>query len=527
LILSRVPVRSEVGGTPLDAEAIRAVASHHDLEVFVDLDGDGPQQLRDAGLMVRLSDKRGVFLHEDGRVLPDRAVVAASVAASHEEEPFDALVYGEDVPVDLAWYDRRLADVPRGIAVGDGPIADHRLVFDHPGLSEFFAAEVWRATGMIGTADFVVADAPPAAFGLRDRCPPWFTWDSGPLELADPPDAPPRLVAVVALAERRTGYGSLVDRVMAALPTGPETVIAAVVPDVLVGAETTGRLVAAGCPAGFELNVVVAHPGTDGLAAGMIETADVVVAARPTDAAVGAVRSAAAPVVPLFVERDAPAGRLVDGEIPSRRERGDRIMVRIDGEPGDVVAPAEVAFGEGVEHVVFHTNDATATAVEVMGMPHLEGADLVVVGAPQGVYGEPGFRPIAPGVLGVSRRTWPTMRRRMTSTHSLWESMVWMLGLSSVEHATLAVVPGVSDRWEPLPIANVTGIPSFLSSWGLVGRPDLASVGPAPASHGDQRPVPESTIVRRWVMQRTWSQRIRLALPARFGWLRRAMKGRW
>lgn len=202
-------------------------------------------------------------------------------------------------------------------------------------------------------------------------------------------------------------------------------------------------------------------------------------------------------------------------------------MIRVDGETGDVVETADRAFGEGSEHVVFHTTEATPTAVQIMATPHLAGADLVVVGAPQGVYAEPAFRPIAPGLLAVARRTWPTVRRRMAATHSLWEAIVWMLGLSSVEHATLVVVPGDGDRWEGIPIGNVTGIPSFLSSWGLVGRPDLASVGSAPGSAQERPAVDESTIVRRWVMQRSWRRRLRLVLPSRFGLLRRAMKGRW
>lgn len=525
LIVSRVPMRSEVTTSPLDAEAVCEVTAGHDVAVFSDLDGRGAEHLRDAGMAVTVGHKRGVFLAEDGRPTPDRALVARSVAAAHAAAPFDAVVYGEDVPVDLAWYEPSLAGIRRGVALGGGPVADHRLVFDHPGLSEYYGADVWRATGMIGTADFVVADAPPRSMGLRSTAPPWFRWGPPAGPAGAVPDRPPRLIAAVALSETRAGYGSLVNRVAALAPVGSETVIAAIVPDVAAGSDTTGRLVAAGCPPGLELNVIVAHPGPDGTAAGFVADADLVVAMRLSDAAVGAVRAAAAPVLVEEDGSDGDAAQLVNASPPGRRPDGTRVLVRVEGEPGDVVGPADQAYAEGAGHVVFHTGDATATAVEIMGIPGLEGADLVVVGAPHGVYGEPALRPISPGVLAVSRRTWPSVRHRMPATRSLWELIVWMLGLSSVEHATLAVVPAPAERWEEIPVANVTGIPSYLTSWGLLGAPNLAGVGAASLPEPDREP--ESTIVRRWVMQRGWGERLRLALPSRFGMLRRAMRGRW
>lgn len=528
LVLSRVPRREEVLGTALDDRSIlAAVHAGHDLEVFADLDTGAAEALRAAGVPVSVAPKRGAFTTARGDVVTDRHTVAARVAAAHHDRAFDAIVTGEDVPVDLAWYDAALAGIPRGVALGTGPIGDHRIVFAHPGLAESLAAEVWRITGVIGTADFLICDVPPAAYGLSGPLPPWFRWGSIPKPVP-PGTEPPGTVAIVALGETPVGYGSLVARVAEVVTLAETTTVLVVAPDAAVGDEDVGSLITAGVPRRLELNVVVAHPGGDGVAGALLGTADLVVAAGASDAAVPALRDVEAPVVLLSGEVPAGAETLWDAGVPAARERRGRALVRADGPTDEVIAEAEGALAAGADLVILYGAPATPTALEMAEMPGLEGADLVVVGAPSGVYGEPSLEALAPGVLGVSGRCWPSVRRRLRATGSPWELQVWMLGLSSVPHATLAVVPGRSSRWEALPTRNVTGIPSWVTSSGLIGMPDLAGVGTADAAVpplGDE--VTPETLVRRWVMQRSWTQRLRLALPARGGLLRRAMRGRW
>jgi nucleotide-binding universal stress UspA family protein len=529
LVLSRVPRRLEVTGFPLDDVSI--VAAHdagEDLEVFVDLDTDGAQALRDAGIPVSVAPKRGAFTTTAGEVLSDRHTVAAAIMAAHGARPFDAMLVGEDVPVDLAWYEPALGRIPRGVVIGAGPVSDHRLVFGQPGLAEASGAEVWRITGVIGTADFVVADAPPGDYGLSGPLPPRLGWGRPP-ETADPGSMDPRTIVVVALGEPPVGYGSLVARVDSLVPIAETTLVAVVAPDTTVGGEAVGSLIAAGIPRGRELNVIVVHPGADGVAAAFLESADLVVAGRPSDLAVPALRDLHVPVVVMDGRSALGAPSLWAAGVPGRRPAGEAALVQGDGPPAEVIAAAEDALADqSIDRVVLFAGAMAPTALEVAETVRLEGADLVVVGAPSGVYGEPTLEALAPGVIGVSRRCWPSVRRRLAVTGSVWELQVWMLGLSSVPHATLAVVPGRSRRWERLPTHNVTGIPSWVTSSGLLPLPDLAGVGAgreAVPPLGDEA-SPE-TVVRKWVMQRSWSQRLRLALPAKGGLLRRAMKGRW
>jgi len=528
LVLSRVPSRSEVRRFPLDDRSILdAVRSGHDVEAFVDLDTDGAEALRDAGAAVSVAPKRGAFTTGDGRVLTDRHTVATSMTAAHRDRPFDAILVSDDIPVDPAWYEPELAAIPRGVVLGAGPVGDHRLVFGHPGLSESFGMESWRITGVIGTADFVVSDADPSDYGLSGPLPPWFSWGTIP-ELAGPPSGGPAVAGVVALGETPVGYGTLAARVGGAVPIAETTTVVVVAPDAAVGGDGVGSLISAGIPAGRELNVIVAHPGSDGVAAALLGTADVIVAARPADLAAPILRDLDRPVVLLDggpVRRTSPVW---EETVTRRTQPGTSALVQGDGPRGDVIAAVEDAFAAGGERVVLYDAAAAPTALEIAGIPRLEGADLVVVGAASGIYGEPSLEEIAPGVVGVSRRCWPSVRRRLAITGSVWELQVWMLGLSSVPHATLAVVPGRSRKWESLPTANVTGIPTWVTSSGLLPVPDLSGIGIAREAVpplGDE--VTPETLVRRWVMQRSWAQRARLALPAKGGLLRRAMKGRW
>lgn len=530
LVLSRVPRRQEVSGFPLDEMSILAAQrAEDDLEVFVDLDTDGAQALRDAGIPVSVAPKRGAFTTAAGEVLSDRHTVAAAIMAAHGERPFDAILVGEDVPVDPAWYEPALGEIPRGVVMGAGPVSDHRLVFGQPGLTEASGAEVWRITGVIGTADFLVADAPPEEYGLSGPLPVWLRWGTVP-ETVDPGTVDPRIIVVVALGEPPVGYGSLVARLDALVPITETTTVVVVAPDAEVGGEAVGSLVAAGVPAGRELNVIVAHPGPDGVAAAFLGSADLVVAARRTDLAVPALRDLHVPVVVLTGSSAVEAPTLWRSDLPVRRPAGAAALVQGDGPSAEVIAAAEdaLAADPSVDRLVVYAGAMAPTALEVAEIARLDGADLVVVGAPSGVYGEPTLEALAPGVIGVSRRCWPSVRRRLAVTGSVWELQVWMLGLSSVPHATLAVVPGRSRRWEQLPTHNVTGIPSWVTSSGLLPLPDLAGVG---AARGAVPPLGDEagpeTLVRKWVMQRSWSQRLRLALPAKGGLLRRAMKGRW
>jgi hypothetical protein len=537
LALSRVPGRQELDRSPLDDRSIlAALGAGHDMEVFVDLDTDGAQALRDAGVSVSVAPKRGAFTTAGGDVLTDRHTVAAAIAAAHRVQAFDALVVSEDVPVDLAWYEASLAEIPRGVVLGSGPVSDHRLVFGHPGSVERSAAEVWRITGIIGTADFVVADVAPAAYGLSGPLPPWYRWGTAaaPVDesavMADRGGVTARTLAVVALGETPVGYGSLVSRVAGAVPISDATTVIVVAPDGAVGEESVGSLIAAGVPSGRELNVVVAHPGRDGVAAALLSTADLVVAAGPSDLAVAALGDLSAPIVLLAGDIPVPAPPLWEAPPPASAVRATCAVVQVEGPMPEVVSTVdEVLRGDpSVGLVVLYGAAGAPTALEMAAIPRLDGADLVVAGAPAGVYGEPTLDALAPAVIGVSRRCWPSVRRRLALTGSVWELQVWMLGLSSVPHATMAVVPGRSRRWERLPTHNVAGIPSWVTSSGLLPPPDLAGVGggrDSVAPLGED--VSPETVVRRWVMQRSWSQRLRLALPAKGGLLRRAMKGRW
>ncbi len=129
VVLVAVHQRTSLEAAPADAEWLQELAASHDLEVFVDQATEGSEELRQAGVPVTVSIKRKV-VDSDGRSLSADALQARAVRQSHDRGPFDALVYGSDVTVDLAWFEPDLRDVPRGVALGSGLAHDLRAVWD-------------------------------------------------------------------------------------------------------------------------------------------------------------------------------------------------------------------------------------------------------------------------------------------------------------------------------------------------------------------------------------------------------------
>jgi hypothetical protein len=520
LIVSRVPQRAEVTGFPLDAEAI--LAADHDMEVFTDLDGAGAEMLRRSGVPVTVAPKRGVHSTPEGERRSDRETVAEGVLASHTRRSFDALLYGENIPVDLAWYRGELGEITRGFVLGAGPLSGHRLVFDHPELAGRHVYEVWRAAGSLAASSFVVSDAPLFGFGLREGGPPRFVW-SGPPASRPELTADPRLVVVVARDGMRAEYGTLIERAAGAVEVGPHTLVVAVVPDVGFSGESVGELLLAGAPAGLGMQVVVAHPGRDGVAAAHIARADVIVTAGPADTAVPAVREAKAPVVELGAGLTT-APRLGSVPLPARAPGSPRVAVSVPGTPSGVVAAGDEAVAGGAGLIVLHTPGEENVAAWVAGMPGLEGADIVVLGPAEGAFGEPAAHSVVPGLVAVSARVWPSVRRRMARAEELPEVIASLIDPTSVEHASLAVLPEPGTPRAVRLRPDRSAPPAWLASYGLVGAPDRSRAD-LPGRAARREAVERA--VRAWVMKLPWAQRLRLALPTRWGLLRRAMRGRW
>ena len=163
-ITSQVPLRNELSPGPIDAEWITAERTAADFAVFVDFSSVGADVVAETGIPVYVSPKRPVVI--EGRMETAEQIQARTLLRLHLEEPFDAIVYDSSLPADWAWHEPRLGEIPRGVALGAGPIRDIRVVATAPELFRTHGRRMWALTGSLASADFLVGDAAPESYGL-------------------------------------------------------------------------------------------------------------------------------------------------------------------------------------------------------------------------------------------------------------------------------------------------------------------------------------------------------------------------
>jgi|GEM_PF-3862385 len=525
---ARIAVRNEMSTSQIDAEMLVALAADHDVVALVDALGPGGDLAAAAGVDVRVSGKRALDHGALGRISAEHALVR-QLAELHEQAPLAMVITGDAVTTDLAWYAPDLAAVPQVVALGGPLVGRLRLVSDDPWLVRRHGREAWCAASHILAADAVLGGAPPSAHGLAAVADTLPRIDGGgpvPEPASNVPGSS-GLVVVVATTESRAGLGTLIAKVAERLELGAATTVVAIVPDVRLTGEATGALVTAGCPEHLRTATIVVSPGSDGAAAAFLAGADVVVAASPADLAVLAVRDVAAtrPVLLLGGSPPQRAGPLAAPPL-RRPPTGEWVLAQFDGDRTEVVAALRAAIG--AEGVVLYTAAGVAEAAALAASPVPAGYDVVVMGRGDPATGQPSATELFPHVMAVHRSAIPSIERRLARAGDLWELIIATVGLDLADRVRLGIVPvPVGRGGVPVPRAYTPGLPGWLRGEGALPRLNLAEPDEAPPLAIPATAQTGGDSLRTWANQHRWSDRVRLALPWKWGLLARAMRGRW
>lgn len=569
-LLTALPLRRHLEAGPIDAEGLLALAADHDLELFVDQATEGSEMLRRSGLPVTISLKRPVE-GSDGHKASADALQARALARLHVEAPFDALVYGSDRSLDLAVHEPGLRPIPRIVGLGAGFPHDLRAVWQDRRIFARLARTLHAATGFVSSADFLLSDVPPAAFGLADdgHLPPWLgasdlvgSAPPEPLADDDPRLAAARWIAVAATALGLNDAETLVERLVARLHPGPHTTLLIAIRPPLPDADPIDEAILRGCPEALRSQVVIAATGDDGVAHDFFEAADLVVAATPAELAVRGVAEAARRSGLLLLETPSPeppirpsvgtfpgsleADEPPRGARPVRRE-GLRILTW-EGTADDMARILE-GIGRDLESgemaaddlLVLHAVDRAEPAVDLFALSDLGGVDLVTWARPGYVLGEPNPDHLYPWALAVRAAAVPALARATGRCRSTWELICWAVSSEWLDRLRWLVLPAPegADLWEPTafdaigvrwqPCSGVLPAPRWLAA----PPPDpFPAPVPLPAYLPRRRFIAKPTgaprpVLETWARQARWSQRVRLALPWRWGLLERAMEGEW
>lgn len=563
-VLSRLACRDELAPGPIDAEWLAATTPDLDPVVLVDHESPGSQLLRDEGVEVHVSDKRELG-QPSGVSVTTEEVQGRLLLQAHQQDPFDAVVYGTDRASTLVSVARELSSIPTGVALGPGPVAAQRLLLDHPEPDVELWTEIWAAAGFVASADFLVSDVAPTAYGFQDApdLPPRRGLRPVPA-VEDELATPPGLVVVVATTEDLRGLASLPTRVAQRLEIGRLETLVLVHPE-SADKMSVAEVIREGAPPLLRRRLVLARPGPDGVAASFLGCADQLVCARAADLAMPAVAARARSVPTLVLDRSGlvPTPSLLEGVPPPRDYGGSLVPVSLREERGTTVEQLDrIAAERMVAGVVLYRPDHERVAREMVRVAAPAG--LTFVAEPLPPYRRPDTSQPCPHVLAVGEDLWSSLRRQLLDGSDLPAMVRAGLdpsGMDSHVVTFLAAETGCD------PAGSSAAVPSsgWRGSLGLLPRPRLPRGGPGLVTRpaGTARNVsgdrvrawagatrwadrvrlvlpwrlglaelvePDGDLpleVRRWAKDHRWADRVRLALPWRWGLLPRAMEGRW
>ncbi len=522
-VASHIPRRRELAVGPIDAEWIVDESGPVDVVVFADYESEGTDLLRQAEIPLYISPKRTVPM-PDGADETAEQLQARILLDHHLAEAFDAIVYDSSQTTDWAWHQPRLGSIPRGVALGAGPVRDIRIVTTAPDLFATHGRKLWALSGSLVTADFLLSDVPASVYGLEgDSLPPRYSLAA--LPTTPPPARPSALLALVALSEDPAGLATLVERALQRALTDHDPVIAIILPDIATGVETTRDILFESLPEDLQQRVRIAEPSSDGIAEGLLAQADVVVASRSSDLAVPAVAGAAAKVGSMVLTETASnAPRFTEVE-PVKRTNRQPVLVPID-RPLEELVPMIDEIADTASGVVLHTPDASQLAQRVWRLPGASRAGLVLVCDAGPYLGD--ADPVRPAfnLLGFGMESWPSIRRLMLHAGTLHELVEAAGSVSHAAAADLLTVPVLGASHGPLP-PRPPGLPVWITEAGVLPSPNLAGLVPVAAGAATYQPVSGEAGIKRWAETHGFRDRIRLALPWKWGLLSRAMRDRW
>lgn len=522
-VAAHIPCRHELASGPIDAEWIVAERGPNEIVVFVDYESEGTDLLKEAGIAVFVSPKRPVLFSEAEYETAEQ-LQARLLLELHLAEPFDAIVYDSAQTTDWAWHQARLESIPRGVALGPGPIRDLRVVAASPILFASHGRKLWALTGALSSADFVLSDVGAGSYGLDEGGLP-LRYSTQDLPTMPPPPGPAAMIAVVALSEDPAGLASVVSRAQHRVATDENTIIAIIHPDIATGPETTRDILLSGLPPQLRDRIRVAEPSSDGVANGLLSQADAIVAARPSDLAVRAVAEAAAKVGGIVLAgANSTAPRFGD-TVPAKTHYQQPHLMPVD-QPLEELIPIIDELTGDAQAVVLHSPEAATLARRLWRLPGTSRAGLIFVCDTGPYLGEADPTRPALNVLGFEMAAWPSMRRLMADTHTLHELVTAAGSLAHADRINLLTVPALGAGHDWLD-SSTPRLPAWVTDTGSLPAIHYSGLsGVAPAPPGYQHAAGEASI-KYWAETHGLRDRIRLALPWKWGLLNRAMRNRW
>jgi hypothetical protein len=544
LVLVALHQRTSLEAGPVDAEWLEELTGDHDVELFVDQATAGSERLRRAGVPVAVSIKRAVEETGGRRVSAD-ALQARAARRSHDRAPFDAIVYGSDATVDLAWFEPGLRGVPRGVALGSGLAHDLRVVWEDRRLFSRLSRRFWSWTGLVASADFLLSDVPPEAFGLSDdgRLPPRYTTGAAEPRRAESPSGP--WVAVAATSLGAPGLEDLVGRVVERLPPVDGTTYVILTRPSLSEGLATEKAILEDCPDALRRRIVLAAAGDDGVAADFLAAADGLVAVSAAELAVPGVAAAARSRGLILLDeppRSAEPAGTFPAFVPLRRN-GGHVQVLAWESPASRLRLALEDLGRDVgaeDLLVLHAEGRAGPASRLFALADYRDVDVVVWGRPDAALGQPDPAFLYPHAMAVRGAAVPSVARAIEDCESIWDLVCWAVNHEWIDRLRLLVLPAPAESefreirevdratacWRPR--AGMLPAPRWIPAVTREPAPPHAEPVRLPLRRSFAAPSAVTRVaLESWARRSRWHQRICLALPWRWGMLERAMRSRW
>jgi hypothetical protein len=401
---------------------------------------------------------------------------------------------------------------------------DVRLVTSEPRLFRTHGRRLWMLTGALASADFLVGDTPVDAYGIDPNgLPPRFSLNALPTRTAAA--RPPATIALVALSESPAGLASVVERALNRVVIDAATVVAIIHPDISTGPETTRDILLESLQPALRDRVQVAEPSSDGVAGGLVAQADIVIAARTSDLAVRAVADAAARVGSIVLDETGPEVPRFTGAALRKAHHAQPALVPVDQPLADLVPIIDGLTGR-IPSVVLHSREADGLARRLWRLPGSSRAGLLLVCDTGPYLGEADPARPAFNLLGFGMESWPSVRRLLLAGQTLHDVVEAAASLTHAHRTNLLAVPASGVSHGPLG-PETKELPAWVTDAGILPPPNLAGLTDVDPVEPDYQPEPDDPDIKQWAETHGFRDRIRLALPWKWGLLARAMRDRW
>ncbi len=526
-----MPERQDCWPGPVDTEWLLHQGQHHEFEIILDQFCPGSEKLRRQGFKVNISARREVNLSEDLALKADEAQ-ANLLLKKHLHKPFDAIIYSSDRTTDLAWFEVGLGEIPRGVALGAGLPQDLRKIWGDTSLFSSLAPQARHTTGFIRSADFLLSDVSPTAFGLGREALWPKRMVTRTLEANPRGEASPQWVVITAMSLDRRSLVNLVPRVAAELPADPRTTFIVLVNDPPLVTEPLAGLVRRNLDPALGERTIVVPVGVDSSAFEFLQEADLLVLSSLADLSVRAVGDACANTPFQWLEGtlESPAAEFPDFS-PQPVEPQTALMMKVprDFRTFTTTLPSLLKPESAESFLLLYEPQHEKDAMQFLDCRNLRAVDLVFWGDRTQPYGESNPRRLSPHIIAINRSLWPSLPFALRQADHLQEFIDLSADLANTSTITPLVLPSrieESSFFQPT-VHHLKPLIWPTAASVLPPPPPLAievPTGPTVQEVADR--VWERSLVR-WIRNHRWTDRVRLALPWKLGILETSMKGKW